>query len=95
MQGLPCIVTVRNGERYTGIFSGGSLDSPEDRYVLKMVKKIDPVNSQQINGTTESHDEYIGQGDDHVMTFETQDVVTLNCANVSTAQNRAKTQNGM
>lgn len=58
-----------------------------------MVKRVD-TRSQQSNGVANNVDEYIGQGEDHVMAFETQDVVDLSVPNVSTDKTRSRAPNG-
>ena len=58
-----------------------------------MVKKIRLASHQQVNGNTELSDEYVGEGEDHVMFFDTQDTADLAVANVVTAAAHA-TQNG-
>lgn len=86
---------MKNGEQFTGVFSGSSLESSaKSVYILKMVKRTRLASHQQINGNTELPDEYIGEGEDHVMTFDVQDTADLSVANVVTANAHA-TQNGM
>lgn len=58
-----------------------------------MVKKTRLASNQQINGNAELPDEYIGEGEDHVMVFDTQDTADLAVANLVTAAAHA-TQNG-
>jgi hypothetical protein len=85
---------LKDGEQFTGVFSGSSLESTaKSVYVLKMVKKIRLASHQQVNGSTELPDEYIGEGEDHVMVFDIQDTADLSVANVITANAHA-TQNG-
>lgn len=91
LQGLPATVTLKSGERFSGIFSSSSLEQQEYRYTFKMVKRL-PSLGGQVNGTSESHDEYCGVGRDYRMTFEVKDVVVLNVDNVS--MDKAKTKNG-
>ncbi len=87
-------MTLKNGEQFTGVFSGSSLESSaKSVYILKMVKKIKLASHQQVNGNTESSDEYIGEGEDHVMVFDVQDTADLAVANIVTANTHA-TQNG-
>ncbi|KAF2100946.1 hypothetical protein NA57DRAFT_74543 [Rhizodiscina lignyota] len=95
LMGLQATVTLHNGERYSGIFAGGSPDPPEPRYVLKMVKRLESLGQQQSNGVAELSDEYIGQGEDHVMAFDCQDIVDLNVPNVSMDRTRTRGQNGV
>lgn len=53
-----------------------------------MVKRIRLPTHQQINGATDLPDEYAGEGEDHVMAFDKEDVVDLAVADVvpTTAQ---------
>ena len=87
-------MTLKNGEQFTGVFSGSSLESSaKSVYILKMVKKTRLASHQQTNGNTEPLDEYIGEGEDHVMVFDAQDTADLEVTNVVTANAHA-TQNG-
>ncbi|EON68877.1 hypothetical protein W97_08135 [Coniosporium apollinis CBS 100218] len=92
--GLASTVTTRNGEQFSGIFSGVTTEASESRYKLKMVKRLQPPNDQQPNGASESYDEYVGTGADNEMAFEIQDVVDLAVSNVMTDKAHAKPQNG-
>lgn len=88
-------MTLKNGEQFNGVFSGSSLESPaKSVYILKMVKRTRLASHQQMNGNSELPDEYIGEGEDHVMTFDVQDTADLYVANVVT-ENAQATQNGM
>lgn len=59
-----------------------------------MVKRTRLPAHQQINGNTELPDEYIGEGEDHVMAFDKDDTVDLAVSDVVTA-NAQPMQNGM
>ncbi|KAL8970783.1 MAG: hypothetical protein Q9183_001361 [Haloplaca sp. 2 TL-2023] len=72
--GLQAFITVKNGDTFSGIFYGSSLEGSESGYLLKMVQK---VRSSEANGIHENHGEYIGSGEDHAMSFELKDVVHL------------------
>ena len=85
---------MKNGEKYTGVLSGTSLDPSEMRYVFKMVKKVQPVSDAQVNGAAESIDDYIGVGDNHVMSFDMSDVADFNVSNVILDKTHSKGQNG-
>ncbi|KAK7555732.1 PAB1 binding protein-like protein [Phyllosticta citricarpa] len=91
--GYEANVTLKNGERFTGIFSAPSLEQQEHRYVLKMTKKL-PSSSGQTNGAAEPHSEYCGAGPEHKMAFDVKDVVLLNADGVSTDKAQAKPRNG-
>jgi len=87
-------LTLKNGEKFTGVFSGSHTDSSDKNvYTLKMVKRTRLASHQQTNGNTELPDEYAGEGDDHTMQFDVQDTAALSVANVVTANAHA-TQNG-
>ncbi len=85
-------MTVKSGNRFSGVFSGASLETTELAYVLKMVKQL---QSEQTNGFSESHDGYVGYGDDHAMTFEIKDVVDMAVTNVFTEKLHSKLGNGL
>ena len=94
-QGLPGIITLKNGEKYSGVLSGTSLDPTELRYVFKMVKRLLPANNAQTNGAGENSDDYVGAGDYHVMSFDMSDVADFNVNNVVLDKSQTKGQNGM
>lgn len=85
---------MKNGEKYTGVLSGTSLDPTEMRYVFKMVKRVHSVGDIQVNGASDTFDEYIGIGDNHVMAFDIGDVADLSVANVVLDKSQARAQNG-
>lgn len=50
-----------------------------------MVKRTRLPSEQQVNRNTEMPDEYTGEGEDHVLSFDVQDTVDLSVSDVSTA----------
>ncbi|CAO2658594.1 Nn.00g063170.m01.CDS01 [Neocucurbitaria sp. VM-36] len=94
LTGLPGIITLKNGEKYSGVLSGTSLDPSELRYVFKMVKKLLPASNAQTNGTGDVSEDYIGVGDYHVMSFDMSDVADFNVNNVVLDKSQTKNQNG-
>ncbi|KAH8695699.1 hypothetical protein GQ44DRAFT_634871 [Phaeosphaeriaceae sp. PMI808] len=94
LTGLPGIITLKNGEKYSGVLSGTSLDPSELRYVFKMVKKLLQPVTTQTNGTGDAPDDYVGAGDYHVMSFDMGDVADFNVNNVVLDKSQAKGQNG-
>ena len=84
---------MKNGEHYTGIFSGANLDSADPHYVLKMVKRSQNASSGS-NGTTTPSDEYLGIGEDHLLTFPISDVIDMNVSDVVLEKSTQKAQNG-
>jgi hypothetical protein len=94
IQGTDATLTLKNGDQFSGVFSGSHINSSaKNVYTLKMVKRTRLASQQQTNGNTELSDEYIGEGDDHIMHFDVQDTVDLSVANVVTANAHAA-QNG-
>lgn len=93
--GCAATVTVKGGDRYSGVFSGASLETTEPAYVLKMVKQLVSNQNEHTNGFGETHDEYVGYGDDHAMTFEIKDVIDLAVSNVFTEKLHSKLGNGL
>ncbi|KAH7084831.1 PAB1 binding protein-like protein [Paraphoma chrysanthemicola] len=94
LTGLPGTITLKNGEKYSGVLSGTSLDPSELRYVFKMVKKLLPAANAQTNGTGDISDDYVGVGDYHVMSFDMSDVADFNVNNVVLDKSQTKGQNG-
>ena len=95
IQGLLANITLKNGEKYTGVLSGNSLDPAEMRYVFKMVRRVQTAGDQQVNGVSEAADDYVGVGDNHVMTFDIGDVADLCVGNVVLDKSQVKPQNGI
>jgi hypothetical protein len=91
---LPGNITLKNGDRYTGVLSGTSLDPTEMRYVFKMVKKIQAAGDMPVNGTVDVSEGYIGVGDNHVMAFDMSDVADFHVSNVVLNKSQSKGQNG-
>ncbi|CAI6338275.1 unnamed protein product [Periconia digitata] len=94
LSGLPGHITLKNGEKYTGVLSGTSLDPGEMRYVFKMVKRTQAATEGQTNGTAEASDDYIGTGDNYVMSFDMSDVADFHVDNVILDKSQSKGQNG-
>lgn len=88
-------ITLSNGEKFEGIFSGASLDTADARFTMKMVKRTAPASNSQSNGSPEKLNEYIGDGETHTMTFDLQDTVDLNVWDVQLAASEGKPQNGV
>jgi len=86
-------VTLKNGERYTGVFSGATTEPNDSRYILKMVRS-NASTSQSSNGNITDLSAYIGEGDDHRMAFDMLDVVDLNVSDVSLLGTENKAVNG-
>lgn len=95
LAGLLANITLKNGEKYTGVFSGTSLDPAEVRYVFKMVRRVQTAGDQQVNGVSEAAEDYVGVGDNHVMTFDIGDVADLCVGNVVLDKSQVKPQNGL
>lgn len=94
-QGLPATVTLKNGEQFSGIFSGASTTPTDGRYILKMVKRVGAPAGHQTNGAVELSDEYIGEGEDHVLAIDMQDTVDLEVRNVDLEGSQIKAASGM
>ncbi|KAL5377198.1 hypothetical protein PMIN02_011593 [Paraphaeosphaeria minitans] len=94
LSGLPGNITLKNGEKYTGVLSGTNLDPTEMRYVFKMVKKVQAASDTHVNGNSEPSDDYIGSGDDHVMIFDMGDVADFHVNGVVLDKTHSKGRNG-
>ncbi|KAL9021315.1 MAG: hypothetical protein Q9185_001425 [Variospora sp. 1 TL-2023] len=91
--GLSATVTVKNGEAFSGIFFGASLDGSDQAYLLKMVQKVRPSDKIEPNGSPDIYGDFIGSGEDYAMSFDTKDVVHLAVDGV-TFDIRERAQNG-
>jgi hypothetical protein len=93
-QGTDATLTLKTGEQFSGVYTGASLETPaKSTYILKMVKRLRLPTSQQVNTHADLPDDFIGETDDHIMSFDVQDTVDLAVSNVVTAS--ITTQNGM
>ncbi|PGH12073.1 hypothetical protein AJ79_04472 [Helicocarpus griseus UAMH5409] len=94
--GLNTTITTKNGEKFSGIFSGSSLESNESSFVLKMAQRCSSPQSDQgrSNGLSDHTSPYIGADVDHRMIFDAQDIADVGVQNVSTSGIAAKEQNG-
>lgn len=84
-QGKDTTITLKNGEQYTGVFSGGSFEATKTFYVIKMAKQTQLADHQQSNGNSDLPTEYVGEGEEHVMSFDVQDTTDLFVRDVTTA----------
>lgn len=94
LQGNPADVKLKNGEAFSGIFAGASLEGSELRYSLKMVKRTQIAGDHQVNGDGDAAQEYVGVGSEHDMSFDVADVVALSASNITFAKSQSKPQNG-
>jgi PAB1-binding protein PBP1 len=85
---------LRDGNKYSGIFSACNLDSADPKYTLKMVRKIN-LDDSQTNGASDAQEAYVGNGPDFVKTFAAKDVIDLAAQDVRFDQaQRRPAQNG-
>ncbi|OJD11732.1 hypothetical protein AJ78_07554 [Emergomyces pasteurianus Ep9510] len=94
--GLNATITTKSGEKFSGIFSGSSLEANESSFTLKMTQRCSspqPDHSRS-NGLSDHASPYIGSGVDHQMVFDVQDIADIGLENVSTSGIAAKEQNG-
>jgi hypothetical protein len=82
-QGKDATITLKNGEQYTGVFSGGSFEATKTLYVIKMAKQTQSGH-EQANGNSAVSAEYVGEGEEHVMSFDVQDTIDLFVQDVTT-----------
>ncbi|EGC41258.1 PAB1 binding protein [Histoplasma capsulatum var. duboisii H88] len=94
--GLNATITTKSGERFSGIFSGSSLESNNSSFTLKMTQRCSSpqADNGRSNGLSDLSSPYIGSGVDHQMIFDVQDVADICVENVSTAGIAAKEHNG-
>lgn len=57
--------------------------------MLKMVRRTRLPSPQQTNGATVVYEEYIGEGEDHMMAFDVQDTADLAVMNVVAGSSQA------
>jgi hypothetical protein len=84
---------VKNGDKYSGIFSSSSLEPNDSSFILKMVQKTHSEEAQA-NGVAEHDTIFVGSGKDHTIAFDVKDVVELSVENVTSTETSSKNQNG-
>lgn len=89
---MTAVVSTKNGEKFTGIFSSSTLEASESSFVLKMVQRSD---QQKHNGANNAAVPFLGSAPDHSMVFDTKDIVDISVADVSPADVTLKPSNGM
>ena len=95
IQGLDATITLKSGEQLIGVFAGGVFDLPvKSQYTLKMVRQVRSSGEAHVNGDSDLLEEFIGEGEDHVMSFDLHDTVSLAVDEVVTASTQPA-QNGM
>ena len=82
-----------NGDVYSGIYFGASLDTNRPAHLLKMVQHMKSVGKGESNGAHEDSFAYVGAGEDHAMSFDFKDVIDLAFEGVPFGT-PDKTQNG-
>ncbi|EZF28158.1 hypothetical protein H101_08161, partial [Trichophyton interdigitale H6] len=89
-------LTMKDGEKFTGIFSGSTLESNETILILKMARRpTSESDSAQSNGVSQNEPSYVGSGSDHQLLIDVQDITCLDIQSLSTSGVVAKDQNGM
>jgi hypothetical protein len=89
------VITVKNGAKYEGIFSGASTPPAESAFVIKMTRQVKLATEESANGVLDGANEYIGVGEEHTMIFESKDVVDVAVSAVSINDTSSRAQNGM
>lgn len=83
MQGLSAIITTKNGEIFTGIFSSCSLEPNDSSFTLKMVQRLSSSSPQpQTNGLSDVSVPFLGSPPEYSMIFDVKEVADLTVANV-------------
>ncbi|KIW05220.1 hypothetical protein, variant 2 [Verruconis gallopava] len=85
-KGLNATLLLKNGDRYTGVFSSIS----NGQYIVKMAKKLS-AQGKQPNGV---NDEAAGAGPDRTLALNVQDVVDLAVNEVRFDKTHGRGQNG-
>ncbi|KMQ45847.1 LsmAD domain [Trichophyton rubrum] len=94
-QGSNVSLTMKDGEKFTGIFSGSTLESNETILILKMARRpLSESDSAQSNGVSQNEPSYVGSGSDHQLLIDVQDITCLDIQSLSTSGVVAKDQNG-
>lgn len=88
-------MALKNGEVFSGIFFGLSMENNESCYILKMVQQIKITEKNEVNGAQDDMGVFVGAGEDHTVLFDIQDVADLAVEGVGLgAQDKHQHQNG-
>ena len=94
MVGCQTHITLKNSDRYSGIFSAASLDASANAVTLKMSKKRQTPAEDQVNGANDATQENVGYGEDRVMVFNMKDVDNMEFPNVMIDKAQQRLVNG-
>ena len=83
IQGSTATIVLSNGDIYSGLFFGASLEVAEPEYLLKMVRFLGKEGKTERNGIRDDQAGYIGVGEDNSMSFKLKDVADLSLEQVS------------
>lgn len=89
-------ITTKNGDKFSGVFSGSVLESNESSFMLKMTHRS-PSQTEQTastNGLSDRNSPFLGSAPDHQMIFDVQEVVDVAVAELSATGMAVKEQNG-
>lgn len=85
---------MKNGERFSGIFSSSSLEPSETSFVFKMVQRLPKQEQGKTNGASEPATPFLGSAPDHSVSLDARDIVEISIPNVSTSDVTAKAPSG-
>ncbi|KAL9059566.1 MAG: hypothetical protein Q9162_001071 [Coniocarpon cinnabarinum] len=86
-------IATNAGETFRGIFSGASLEKSATRYVLKMTTRSSTSKDGSANGAVTAG-QYVGHGDDHVMTFDPVDIAVCTFSDLQISKTSSRMANG-
>jgi hypothetical protein len=87
------MIKTRNGDAFTGIFFGASLEINDSAYLMKMVQRVMSAGKSEVNGVKADAEAFVGVGVDHAMSFDIKDVCVLTIDGLETGP-QEKLQNG-
>ena len=90
---MPASITVKNGDVFTGVFFGATMENHQSAYLMKMVEQVKSGAKAEPNGTQDCSGGFIGRGDDFAMSFDTKEVTDLAVEGI-TFDSQHKMQNG-
>jgi hypothetical protein len=90
------VITTRNGDKFTGIFSASPFELSDSTFVLKMVQRPATQSEQSRSNTlSDAGSPFLGSPPDHSMAFDIKEIADVQVTNVFTAEVAAKEQNGL
>jgi hypothetical protein len=90
------VITTRNGDRFTGIFSASPFEPGDSTFIIKMVQRPATQSDQSRSNTlSDAASPFLSSPPDHSMAFDMKEIADVQVTSVFTTEVAAKEQNGL